>query len=162
MQSLWKTVWISTKQIKNRTTIGSSSSPSRYLSEENENSNSKRCMYLNVCCSIPIAIIWKQLKHPLVCITHNKHWIHISGSGCIYDTIMFFFITDHSIIKLNRKLKTISWICHKNKLYLKNRFWVALVYVFHTRMKRGCSSLLQFISQSRKWVHILLTCKVII
>lgn len=40
------------KKFKNRTTIGSSSSISRYLFEESENTNSERCMYLNIHCSI--------------------------------------------------------------------------------------------------------------
>ena len=40
------------KKIKNKTSIWSSNSTSGYESEENESSNSKRCMHTYVHCSI--------------------------------------------------------------------------------------------------------------
>ena len=53
------------QKAKNRTTTRLSHSTPEYLSEKNENTNSKRYMHTNVLNSIifVIAQIWKQLKY---------------------------------------------------------------------------------------------------
>ena len=52
VQPLWKTLWRFLKKSKIETTIWSSNSTPGYTSEENENTNLKRYMYVNVHSSI--------------------------------------------------------------------------------------------------------------
>ena len=51
-QLLWKTAWRFPKKVKNRTTIWSSNTTPGYLSKENENTDSKKYVYLSVHCSV--------------------------------------------------------------------------------------------------------------
>ena len=52
VQPLWKTVWRFLKKLKNRTTIGPSSSTPGYISPNPQNSNVKRYLHPNVHSSI--------------------------------------------------------------------------------------------------------------
>ena len=51
-QLLWKTVWGFLKNTKNRTTLWSSNSTAGFVSEEIQNTNSKRYLYPCVYCSV--------------------------------------------------------------------------------------------------------------
>ena len=64
-QPLWKTVWRFLRKIKKRATLWSSNSTSRYLSEENENTNLKRYI-CNLMFSFTTARTWKQPKYPSI------------------------------------------------------------------------------------------------
>ena len=67
VQPLLKMVWSFLKKAKNRNTIWSSNSIPGYISEENENTNSKRyytCTPMFLAGLFTIAKIWKQPKCP--------------------------------------------------------------------------------------------------
>ena len=74
------------KKLKIKDTRRPSNSTSRYLSKENENTNSERYMHPHVYCSILfiIAKIWKQSLCPSV-----EEWIKKLWNGIFYNGLLF-------------------------------------------------------------------------
>ena len=73
------------QKIKNRITTWCSNSTSGYLSEENENTNFRRCIYLHVHCSIMYNIQDTKVTTSVL----TKRWIGKDDVEYIYNEMLF-------------------------------------------------------------------------